>query len=49
MMTDEALIRFRFVGNDAQALLELPVQELRRPRDQVGRILHQELAQWPQP
>ncbi|MCP4542609.1 MAG: hypothetical protein GY832_36265 [Chloroflexi bacterium] len=42
-MTDGVLIRFRLIGDEAQAMNKLSVQESRRPRDQVRHILRQEL------
>jgi hypothetical protein len=40
---DDVLIRFRLVGDEARALRELSVRELRSPRDQVRLILRKEL------
>ena len=42
-MTDEVLIRFRLVGDEARALCALSAEELRRPRDQIRFMLRQEL------
>jgi hypothetical protein len=40
---EQVLIRFRLVGDEAQALRALSVQEMRHPRDQTRHILRQEL------
>jgi hypothetical protein len=42
-MANEVLIHFRLVGDEAQAMHKLSVQEFRRPRDQARHILRQEL------
>lgn len=42
-MAEEILIRFRLVGDEAQALRTWASEELRKPRDQLHYILRQEL------
>ena len=44
-MTEGVLIRFRLVGNEAEALRTLCTAEMRSPRDQTRFILRRELAQ----
>ena len=40
---DDVLIRFRLVGDEAQALLRLSANEMRRPTHQVRFMLRREL------
>lgn len=42
-MNDGVLIRFRLVGDEAEALRELSALEMRTPRDQTRFILRREL------
>jgi hypothetical protein len=41
---EEVLIRFRLVGDEAQALRRLSAEELRNPREQIRYILRRELV-----
>lgn len=41
--TDEVLIRFRLIGEEAKALKAWAADELRRPTDQVRYLLRREL------
>ena len=43
MVTDQVLIRFRLVGDEAKALHKLSVAEMRSPREQTHFILRCEL------
>ena len=42
--TDQVFIRFRLIGQEAQALKAWAADELRRPTDQVRYLVRRELA-----